>query len=129
MKKVLLIIFALLAFINVDAKQLYFKASSVSYCLSDKRFTKWTPCDINVLMNLDENKIIVFSSNKQVLTYDNFVKTEENDGFIQTSDAIDSNYDKAVVQIYVKNDNSTFLCIEYKKMILLYKLEPISWQE
>ncbi len=111
MKKLLFLLILILGIsINTQAQELYLKAKRI--VVSDGTSTLDEEVNINVILNLDEERCVIYSKKTQIIDFSPFRVYKDKDNYtVIECNATDTNY-KNITFIILKHPTSSFTIIQ-----------------
>lgn len=121
MKKLLFLLILVLGIsINVQSQNHHLKANRI--IISDGVKTSSEEVDIDVILNLDEERCVIYSKKTQIIDFSPFRVYKDRDNYtVIECDATDTNY-KNITFIILKHptDNFTILQVVYNDITYAY---------
>ena len=121
MKKLLFLLILVLGIsINIQAQNHHLKANRI--IISDGVKTSSEEVDIDVILNLDEERCVIYSKKTQIIDFSPFRVYKDRDNYtVIECDATDTNY-KNITFIILKHptDNFTILQVVYNDITYAY---------
>lgn len=111
MKKLLFLLILVLGIsINTQAQNFYLKAEMIT--IYDGTTISSEEVNINIILNLDEERCVVYSEKTQIIDFSPFRVYKDEDNYtVLECDATDSNY-KNITFIILKHPTSNFIVLQ-----------------
>ncbi|MBO5816492.1 MAG: hypothetical protein J6R26_00890 [Paludibacteraceae bacterium] len=131
MKKILFTLALLLTFVGtISAEVLKMKATSVAYKYENEYgywtdWTDWEECSILVVVDVDGDRITIYSSTPQEYDiYDSeYEESDGEGGTIQTFHSVDKDGSRCDLRIRITKDGDVQLYVDYSDVMLVYNVE------
>ena len=121
MKKLLFLLILILGIsINTQAQELHLKARRI--VVSDGTSTLDEEVDINVILNLDEERCVIYSKKTQIIDFSPFRVYKDKDNYtVIECNATDTNY-KNISFIILKHPTTSFTILQviYSDIVYAY---------
>lgn len=130
MKKLILISAMLLAFVSAQAEVIKLQATSFAYKYQNDYgywtdWTDWEYCSILVVINIDAERINIYSKSPQeydvINSYDSGRDRDGGETF--TMECIDAEGIRSDVRLRTQRDGSLQLYVDYADMMWVYNVE------
>lgn len=107
--------------LTTKAEITYYRASEFTVNIN-KTWSDWMPS--NVLISVDNtiNRIVIYSSEKQIIDFVGFDSTTTSEYILLESQATDTNYKKIYIKIQIYDSNRIFLSVIYKDIQYIYQM-------
>ena len=111
MKKLLFLLILVLGIsINIQSQNHHLKANMIT--ISDGIKTSSEEVDIDVILNLDEGRCVIYSKKTQIIDFSPFRVYKDRDNYtVVECDATDTNY-KNITFIILKHPTSSFTILQ-----------------
>jgi len=116
MKKLLLLVM-LVASISLSAKDIWCKTDALAIKTPNKEWSGWYPEVMDIVVNFEEQRIIVYSNSEQVLDYIEMTKIEYKDYIYLKMPCNDTNYNLCIAELYIYKGGNSYLKITYSDYI------------
>lgn len=107
--------------LTVKAEVTYYRASSFTINVNNT-WSDWLPSTVLVSVDNTINRIVIYSSDKQIIDFVGFDSETTSEYIMLTSQATDSNYKKIYIKIQIYDVNTIFLSVIYKDIQYIYQM-------
>lgn len=123
MKKLLLVTMLLVTSIVTQAEPLWYKLNNVSSkVVSENVWSAWTSVSINMTMDFERKRIVIYSQKIQVIDYVSFEPGVFDEGTTFSGLATDSNYKTVRITLFYYNSKRMLLKVSYSDFEYIYEI-------
>ena len=132
MKKLLTALLLCVACLTATAESQGYKATSYAYkYVNDYGYwtdwTSWLSCDVNIIFDLNNDVITIFSQRKQtyvVYSYDGASYDVGGGQYVQYS-VIDQDYDYGKIRLRIEGNGNSQLYVDFANVMWVYNVRRI----
>ena len=131
MKKLsLFLLFILVATITASAESLVFKSTHYSQQVLSNgkwdKWTKWEPCEVKIDIDLDTDRVTIYSNRTQVYKITDYVGKTENKGDVSVKYLfVDQDGDKGTLRLRIRKDGRSEIYIDFANIRWSYIVKRI----
>lgn len=110
--------------LTTKAEITYYRASEFTVNINNT-WSDWIPS--NVLISVDNtiNRIVIYSSEKQIIDFVGFDSTTTSEYILLESQATDTNYKKIYIKIQIYDSNRIYFSIIYNNLQYIYQMHMV----
>lgn len=119
-------LFILLFAITLVAKAeiTYYRASEFTVNINNT-WSDWMPSTVLISVDNTINRIVIYSSEKQIIDFVGFDSTTTSEYILLESQATDTNYKKIYIKIQIYDSNRIYFSIIYNNLQYIYQMHMV----
>lgn len=128
MQKIIILFLFILLSISAFSKAVWFQTTAFNFKLTNHEWTGWQASDLTVAWEIDDSRLTIFSSDKQIIDYEPLVIKDYGQYLYCKSFATDTKHVLITFEIFIYTDGDVFIKITYADAQYKYKVKEMSPQ-
>lgn len=110
--------------LTTKAEITYYRASEFTININNT-WSDWIPSNVLISVDNTVNRIVIYSSEKQIIDFVGFDSTTTSEYILLESQATDTNYKKIYIKIQIYDSNRIYFSIIYNNLQYIYQMHMV----
>jgi len=124
MKKLILLVIILISTISIKAEKFYYKTSVIAIDnLDGYGYGKWKPCEVNITIDFDNERIVIYSDEVQIMDIESIYNTKYPGYTMVICYTNDTQYNNCLLRLFIYDNGDLYIKLEYNNIVYKYKIK------